>query len=267
MAKNSIDAYGAAGKTNLLLFDPASLTIVLDRAHALYDSRAHLEPSESMVRNVMHHGVLQPVVVTKDAETGKTLVVAGRQRVKAAIEANRRLAEQGCEPVQVPGTIRRANDADLAGVMASENAIRKDESAISRAEKMRKLLDLGRSEEQIGVIFGIDPVTVRGCIALLDCTQAVRDAVDAGSIPAARALKLAKLPPEQQREKVAELVKASSGLNGHAKARAQRAVVEGDGAPDRYVRALQRLIAKAVRDGYALQIQSDGSASCETIQK
>ena len=39
MAKNSIDAYGASGKTNVLMFEPENLHIVTDKANPLYDER------------------------------------------------------------------------------------------------------------------------------------------------------------------------------------------------------------------------------------
>src|SRR5271166_2387545 len=48
------------------------------------------EPTEEMIRNVMHFGVIEPIVVRKNQETGKTEVVAGRKRTKACREANRR---------------------------------------------------------------------------------------------------------------------------------------------------------------------------------
>lgn len=226
MAKNSIDAYGASGKSNVLMFDPDALHLVTDEASPLYDSRVHLPVDEAMVRNIMHHGVLEPILIAKNPETGATEVVVGRQRVKCAREANRRLAEQGLQPVQVPAVVRRGGGMDLCGVMASENAIRQDESPISRAEKMAKLISLGADEERVAVVFGCTPATVKQSLALLEGTAALRKAVDAGEIPVTRAVKLVKLPPEEQRAKVAELQQAAAGLQGHAKARAQRSVVE-----------------------------------------
>lgn len=95
MAKNSIDVYGAKGKGNTLDFDPDDLTLVTDRSRPLYDERVHLPVSESMVLNIMFQGVLQPIEVSKNPETGDIEVVTGHQRVKAAREANRRLREQG----------------------------------------------------------------------------------------------------------------------------------------------------------------------------
>ena len=60
MAKNSIDAYGASGKTNVLMFEPENLHIVTDKAHPLYDERVNLPFDEGMVLNIKELGVLEP---------------------------------------------------------------------------------------------------------------------------------------------------------------------------------------------------------------
>ncbi|MGH4660408.1 hypothetical protein ACRFEA_17750, partial [Klebsiella pneumoniae] len=41
MAKNSIDVYGASGKTNVLNFEPENLHLVTDKTHPLYDEWVH----------------------------------------------------------------------------------------------------------------------------------------------------------------------------------------------------------------------------------
>lgn len=56
MAKNSTEAYGASGKTNVLNFEPERLHLVTDRAHPLYDERIHLPLDEAMVLNIMDQG-------------------------------------------------------------------------------------------------------------------------------------------------------------------------------------------------------------------
>ncbi|KVR93303.1 ParB/RepB/Spo0J family partition protein [Burkholderia vietnamiensis] len=234
MAKNSIDAYGAKGKGNVLDFDPGTLVLVTDPAHPLFDERVHWPVDENMVRNIMFQGVIQPIEVTKDPETGEVQVVTGRQRVKAAREANRRLVDRGEPPVTVPGIVRRIPRVDRASVLsaaiASENAIRQQETPLSTAAKMARQLRM-RSEADVAVLFGCNVQTVRATVALLDCCEAVQKAVDAGQINVTHARKLAKLEPSEQREKVAELVEAGEGKTGHARSRAQRAVVEGDSAP------------------------------------
>ena len=231
MAKNSIDAYGASGKSNLLFFDPEVLVLVSDESSPLFDPRVNMPLSESLVLNIMHHGVIQPITINKNTETGAVEVVAGRQRVRASVEANKRLKAQGLEPITVPAVVRRADGVDLAGVMVSENEVREGDTPIGRANKMRRLMNLGRTEDQLAVIFGCSSQTVRNTLALLDCAAPVRNAIEAGKINVTHALKLSKMDPPMQREKVAELVKASDGLKGHAKARQQAAVVNGAEKP------------------------------------
>ncbi len=126
MAKNSIDVYGASGKTNVLSFNPEALHLVDDPSHLLYDERIHLPLKESTVLNIMKLGVIEPIAVWKDSETGKVYVVFGRQRVKHVIEANRRLVEMGKEPLLIPGVVKRGTLIQMAQLMVSENEIRQE---------------------------------------------------------------------------------------------------------------------------------------------
>lgn len=240
MAKNSIDVYGAKGKGNLLDFDPDDLTLVTDESHPLYDSRVHLPLDESMVRNIDFQGVLVPIEVTKNPETSDIEIVTGRQRVKNCREANRRRRERG-DPIRlVSGFVRKIARGDRALVLsaatASENAIRKQETPISRAEKMSRQLFLGRSEADIAILFGVGPQTVRASLQLLECCAVVQDAVESGKVNITHAKQLARLSPPEQRAKVAELIAAGDGATGHERSRKQRAVM-GDGKPRMMTRA------------------------------
>jgi ParB family chromosome partitioning protein len=225
MAKNSIDAYGASGKSNVLFFDPESLVIVTDPKHPLYDERASLPVNEALVLNVMAFGILQAIVVWKDPESGSTIVVAGRQRVKAAREANCRLVAQGSPSIQVPGIPRRSDGTSLAGVMVSENELREQDGPMVRAKKMARLQSLGRSDDELAILFGCTKATVRNTLALLDAPAVVREAVEAGTVNVSQARELAKLAPDQQREKVAQLAAVASTATGREKTRRQRAIV------------------------------------------
>lgn len=228
-SKNSVDTYGAAGKTNLLLFEPEMLKLVTDKSHPLYDERVNLPIDENMVLNIMYQGVIEPVVVRKNRETGDTEVVAGRQRVKNAVEANARLRAKGCEPIRIPGTVRAGSDADMAGVMVSENEIRRADTPMGRAEKMQQLLKFGKDEAALAVIFGCTAQTVKSSLALLECCATVRNAIEAGKINLGHARALAKLEPAAQREKLAELVAAGEGVEKCSdRVRKQREVLGSD---------------------------------------
>ena len=67
MAKNSIDVYGASGKTNVLNFEPENLHLVTDKTHPLYDERVHLPIEEGMVLNIAELGYWS------QSSSGKTL--------------------------------------------------------------------------------------------------------------------------------------------------------------------------------------------------
>ncbi|WP_412526120.1 ParB/RepB/Spo0J family partition protein [Burkholderia lata] len=231
MAKNSIDAYGAAGKSNVLFFDPDALTLIVDPNHPLFDRRALLPYDEAMVRSIRHRGVLETILVHKDPETSEVIVVDGRRRVIAAREANRRLRDEGLPPVMVPALPKRGKQADLAGMMVATNEHREHDSPINRAEKMQRLRDLGYSDEQIAAEFRIEPPTVIASLRLLDCTAAVRDALEVDQITVSHALKLAKLSPEKQREKVQAVIAAAEGKQGHERSRAQKEALTGNATP------------------------------------
>lgn len=234
MAKNSIDVYGAKGKGNALDFDPGTLVLVTDPTHPLFDERVHWPVDESMVRNIMFQGVIQPIEVTKDPDTGEVQVVTGRQRVKAAREANRRLIDRGDPPITVPGIVRRLARNERASVLsaaiASENAIRQQETPLSMAAKMARQLRM-RSEDDVAILFGCNVQTVRATVALLDCCEDVQKAVDTGQINVTHARTLGKLEPAEQRAKVKVVIAAGEGKQGHERSRAQKAALTGNVAP------------------------------------
>lgn len=230
MAKNSTEAYGASGKTNVLNFEPERLHLVTDTAHPLYDERIHLPLDEYMVLSIMDHGVFEPIIVWKDPETGLSCVVAGRQRVKHTIEANKRLLKEGKKPLLVPAVVRRGSAVRMGQVMISENEIQRADTPLGRAKKMADALQRGHDEQDLTLMFGVGVQTIRATLALLDATQAVKDAVESGTVTVSQARQLANLSPEEQREKVKEVEAATAGTKGHEKARRQRQVI-GDAKP------------------------------------
>jgi ParB family transcriptional regulator, chromosome partitioning protein len=230
MAKNSIDAYGASGKTNLLFFDPDVLVLVTDMASPLYDPRVELAVNEDLARNIDAYGVLQPISVLKNTETGQTEVVVGRQRTKAARLANEWRRSRGEKPLQIPAQVYRGERRSALTAIIGENELRDAETPLGRAEKMRRLMAMGYGEEEVAVAFGCKPATITATLALLECCQDVQSAVEANLLNVTHARRLAKLPPDEQREKLKELSEAGSGVTGHARARRQRAVM-GDDKP------------------------------------
>lgn len=147
MAKKSKDVYGAEGQSNLLNFDPAKLTLVTDENSPLYDARVHLPVDEALARNIDYQGVLEPIAVSKNPETGETEVVFGRQRVKAARLANEWRRHRGEPERQIPAVVYAGKRQSALDAIASENEARTADSPLGRAEKMRRHLALGKGED------------------------------------------------------------------------------------------------------------------------
>jgi ParB family chromosome partitioning protein len=223
MAKNSRDAYGADGEQKVLLIDPDRLKLVEDEKHPLYDRRVHLPVDEGLVVSIMEHGVLENVGIVKDPETGEVLVSYGRQRVKATREANKRLRKSGAEPINVPCLVKRHDMATLFGMSIAENEQRQADSPLGRAEKARRMLDLGKSETQIATAFGWSVQTVKNMLLLLDATAAVKKAVESGAISVSEGYGLAKLEPDEQRARLEKIKAEAPRQVGQGKQRARGA--------------------------------------------
>ncbi|EJO33170.1 ParB/RepB/Spo0J family partition protein [Achromobacter marplatensis] len=225
MAKKSKDVYGADGQSNLLTFDPTKLTLVTDESSPLYDPRVHLPVDEALARNIDYQGVLEPIGVSKNPETGETEVVFGRQRVKATILANDWRRARGVLERLVPGIVYAGKRQDALDAIVAENEARTADSPLGRAEKMRRHLALGRGEDQIAVVFNCTIATVRDTLALLDSPKAVQAAVESGQITLTHAKALGKLPPDEQRVKVAQLVDAGKETKPHQRSRKQAEIM------------------------------------------
>lgn len=243
--KDEKKAKSAMPAEGLMRFDPEELTFIDEKGHPLYDPRRVALPvMEELVLNIMVLGVLEPVLIAKDPETGKVVVVDGRQRVKAAREANKRLKKQGSPLVKVPCIMKKAAPGRLAGMMAG-TTIRQDETPLGRAENMAKMRDLGTPEEEIAVFYGVSLPTVKNHLSLLVASAPVRNAVEAGKIGTTAAYKLAKLEPEEQKKRLAEAIEAAEGATTkREKSRARNKAVDS-GPKMRRRGEIEELLASA----------------------
>lgn len=221
MGRNSAQVFGAVSRDDVLRFQPETLVLVTDEAHPLYDPRVSMPIDEAMVLSIMALGVIQPIVVRrsvgKDDET-IVEVVEGRQRVKNAIEANKRLKKAGREPVLVPA-VRRKNgdDLDSMGVSAA-SFIRTPEPIIDQAKKIAKYLNMGGNEAMAASIFGVSRTTIHGRVLLVEAHKAVQKAVASGEISVEVGIKLAKLPNKEQSLALEDVQKEKSPGKKRAKA-------------------------------------------------
>ena len=222
-------------RVNMYMFDPDNVVIVgLDTGdgpeHPLYDERVNLPLDEGLVVNIMYLGkVLETVGVRKDGDVAQC--VWGRQRIRCCREANRRLREQGKEPVLVPATFERADEGRLYGMMVSENELRRGDTPMARARKLAKLMDHGSTREDAADTFGVTVQTIDNMLALMDLDKSVQGMVDDGKLSATAAGKLSALPRAEQRVEAKKLVESGNTTVAAASRATKAARNGGDGGP------------------------------------
>lgn len=244
MGKSSVDTYGASGQSKVMHFKPEDLFIVKDEKQALYDDRASQGLSDEFVCNIDFYGVLEPILVRKNTEDGKIEVVAGRQRVRAAIEANKRRKKRGDKLLLVPAIINRGDDLKMMGVMASENEARVANTPMQRATLMQRMLDRGADERGVATAMSCSVATVKNHLALMEAPAAVRNAVQNGKVSAAVGYKLARLPAAEAKEKLAKATAAAPRTKG-----------KRNGAEKKHVEIVTGVKAKTV--GGKTQVEID----------
>ncbi len=234
-------------KTDIFLLDPSQLEIITDEKHVLYDERLKLPISEALVRSIMKIGVKVPILARRDGE--RMIVVDGRQRVRATVEANKRLVDMGMEPVRIPTKMERATEQDLFDTMIAANEIRQADSPLVLARKVQKSLDMGRTLEEVGITFGREIPALKQLLAVLECAPEVQKAVSAG-LSVTAAARLAKLPHEEQVKLLEEMPKDGSTVREVQKKVQQKTGGKVDDSPSK------KLIKKVMHELEA-QIAAD----------
>lgn len=224
--------------------------------HILWQARA-LEPvDEALAQDIAARGFRSVVLVRLDGTTYE--IVAGRRRVKAARRANEIRAAKGLEPLKVEIKVVRGTDLEMVGLKISENAHRKDVSSLEMAEDLQQYLNMGASEEQVGISCGKSVVQLRAFLRLLDLDVQVQTALRADTISVSAAIKLAELGREDQ---VAELKKIAAGESGSTTADIAAAVrAKKEGSEDVIKVPGKRLITKLLEseEGHAVLAQANG---------
>lgn len=241
-------------RLNAFSMDPQVLTIIgLDTAdksssdHYLHDSRVYMKLDEGLVRNVYMMGILLPVLVVKEGE--RILVSEGRQRVRAAREVNLRISDPEHEwyntqpPVKVPCMAKRGDPKKHFAITVSANENRIDDDLMTKAGKLDHLLDLGYSDEDAAVVFGVEEPTIKEWKKLLELAPKVQEAIKAGKIAASAAIKLYGLPIAEQEAKLAEAI--AEGKVSKADLAAKRAEAKPGGpVKPKHPRPSQKMIGR-----------------------
>ena len=249
------EALGVRGSVYIL--DPDSIVIIgVDTndgpEHPLYDERIKWPLDEKMVLNIMEFGVMEPVLARRNGALAE--VIDGRRRVLHAREANKRLTKSGREPIGVSLHMKRGDEKHLVGMSISANEIRSDDSPMAKARKTARYMEMGHSEAQAALIFGVDEITIKGWMKLMDLAPAVQKLVDQGVVSASAAAKLANLSHDDQKKQIEELLK--SGKKVTAK-KVERKKKQKSGDDEAYEAPGRRVIRKVLERNETAQLLSE----------
>lgn len=149
--------------------------------------RTHFEPEQlrELAESIKEHGIIQPLIVTRDEQGGYRLI-AGERRLQAA-----RLA--GLETV--PVIVREAADHELLELALIENIQRADLNPVEEAMAYRRLIEeYGLTQEEVARRVGKSRATIANALRLLQLEAEIRRSLVAGEITEGHARALLGLP-------------------------------------------------------------------------
>ncbi|MEP7216356.1 MAG: ParB/RepB/Spo0J family partition protein [Anaerolineaceae bacterium] len=149
--------------------------------------RTHFEPEKlrELADSIREHGIIQPLIVTRDPEGGYRLI-AGERRLQAA-----RLS--GLETV--PVVVREATDAQMLELALIENIQRADLNAIEEAMAYRRLVEeYGLTQEEAAKRVGKSRTAVANSMRLLQLESEIKRSLVSGEITEGHARALLGLP-------------------------------------------------------------------------
>jgi len=154
--------------------------------------RSAMDPEAlaELAESIREHGLLQPLIVTRQGPEQYQLI-AGERRLQAA-----RLAGLA----SVPAIVKEATPQEVLELALVENIQRADLNPLEEASAFRHLVEeFGLTQEQVAQRVGKSRVAVTNTLRLLRLPDEVREALAGGTIHEGHARALLALPtPEAQ---------------------------------------------------------------------
>lgn len=155
------------------------------------------EGLQELAESIRQHGILQPLIVTREADD-RFVLIAGERRWRAA-----RLA--GLE--FVPVIQREANDRDRLELALIENVQRADLMPLETAEAYRQLAEeFNLTHEEIAARVGKSRVAITNTLRLLKLPDEAQHALLSGKISEGHARVLLALSTPQSQSAVLQII-------------------------------------------------------------
>jgi ParB family transcriptional regulator, chromosome partitioning protein len=136
-----------------------------------FQPRMHIEPEEliDIADSIREHGIIQPLIITKDKSSDNYFIIAGERRFRAGQLAGLKY---------VPVVIKDSSPQEMLELALIENIQRKDLNPLEEANSFLQLQDeFGLSQDDIAKKVGLNRVTVTNKIRLLKLPEEVKEIV------------------------------------------------------------------------------------------
>lgn len=145
---------------------------------------------EDLISSIREHGVLQPLIVTPQAD-GTYQLIAGERRLRASTIAGLKT---------VPVIVRDATELQKLELAIIENVQRADLNPIEEAKAYQRLIDeFGMTQDEVGRKMGKSRPQVGNIIRLLQLPQEIQQALVEKKISASNGRTLLSLPTDAER--------------------------------------------------------------------
>lgn len=155
-----------------------------------HQPRTHFdhEGIEELVNSIREHGVLQPIILTKDGD--KYEIIAGERRFRAS---------EILEKETIPAIVRDINEQNKLEIALVENIQRRDLNPVEEAVAYQRLIDeFSLTQEEVAKRVGKSRPAVANTLRLLTLPTEVQKALVNGKINYSTARIIAGLPVEQR---------------------------------------------------------------------
>ncbi len=136
-----------------------------------YQPRMHIKPEEliEIADSIREHGIIQPLIITKDKESDKYFIIAGERRFRASQLAGLN---------KVPVVIKDVSAQEMLELALIENIQRKDLNPLEEAVAFKNLQDgFNLTHAEIAKKVGLSRVAITNKIRLLGLPNEVKEAV------------------------------------------------------------------------------------------
>lgn len=160
------------------------------------------EKIEALAQSIKEHGIIQPLIVTKEKEI--YYIIAGERRWRAARVAGIK---------KVPVIERNATTKEIMELALIENIQREDLNPVEEAEAYQKLIDeFEMTQDQVAGIVGKSRPAIANTLRLLKLSKEVRNFLISGELTVGQARPLLAIEKVIEQKSAADYI-IKEGLN------------------------------------------------------